>query len=177
MGMAVWKNLFSLELIKKYDIQFCSERQFISEDAIFDIDYFAHADKVVISEECGYFYCENETSLSRKYQPSRFERCELLYKEEIRRISELQLGGQEELVQCIQRSYIGNARYCMQQIFYNLDKSDAVRRIEEICANSTLREVLSQYPYNNNPLILRIFNRLIEKKKGKLLWALIALKN
>ena len=59
LGMSVWKNLFSVDVIKKYQIRFCSERQFISEDAIFAIDYYRFAKKVVILNECGYFYCEN----------------------------------------------------------------------------------------------------------------------
>lgn len=176
MGMSVWKALFSMDLLRKYEIKFCSERQFISEDAIFDIDYFAKAEKVVISPECGYFYCENGMSLSRKYQPTRYERCEILYLEELRR-SKL-LGVDMPLTcLCIQRSFIGNARYCMQQIYHNLKWKAAVTEIRRICESRVLADVIKTYPYKQNPISLRVFNKLMELKCAGILWILIAVKN
>lgn len=176
MGMAVWKNLISLDLLKERKVKFCSERQFISEDALFDISYFTKAKKVTICKENGYFYCENGISLSRKYQPERFARCEVLYVEEIRRLQALLLGKEEALIHAVQRSFIGNARYCMQQIYHNLEKKEAVLQMKEICKSPLLQIVLKEYPYEKNPLKLRIFNKLIQKKQGQLLWWLIRLK-
>ena len=40
MEVSVWKALFRKKVFDEYDISFVSERQFISEDVIFDIDYF-----------------------------------------------------------------------------------------------------------------------------------------
>lgn len=176
MGMSVWKALFSLDLIRSHSIEFCSEREFISEDAVFDIDYFAKAGKVVISPETGYFYCENGMSLSRKYQPERFERCEVLYREEIRRSTALGVGMPMTYL-CIQRSFIGNSRYCMQQIYHNLDRKSAVAEIRKICKSTLLAEVLKEYPYKRNPISLRVFNKLTELKMANMLWLLIAMKN
>ena len=39
MEVSVWKALFRKKVFDEYDISFVSERQFISEDVIFDIDY------------------------------------------------------------------------------------------------------------------------------------------
>ena len=40
MEVSVWKALFRKKVFDEYDISFVSERQFISEDVIFDIDYY-----------------------------------------------------------------------------------------------------------------------------------------
>lgn len=39
--MSVWHQMYSMKIIKKYKLAFCSEREFISEDIIFQIDYFS----------------------------------------------------------------------------------------------------------------------------------------
>ena len=41
MEVSVWKALFRKKVFDEYDISFVSERQFISEDVIFDIDYLS----------------------------------------------------------------------------------------------------------------------------------------
>ena len=38
--MSVWHAIYHKEFLDKHNIRFCSERDFISEDMIFDIDFF-----------------------------------------------------------------------------------------------------------------------------------------
>ena len=40
-GMSIWKNLFRHEIIKQNQLSFQSEREILSEDALFMIDYIA----------------------------------------------------------------------------------------------------------------------------------------
>ena len=47
MEVSVWKALFRKKVFDEYDISFVSERQFISEDVIFDIDYLSKCNCVV----------------------------------------------------------------------------------------------------------------------------------
>ena len=79
--MSVWNVLFSVEIIKNNKLKFVSERKFISEDIIFDIDYYQFAKKVVIIDTVAYNYRVNNESLTRKYKEDRFEKCKILYNE------------------------------------------------------------------------------------------------
>jgi len=79
--MAVWMGLYSLDLIKRHSIYFCSERVFISEDIIFDLDYYAVSEKVVLIEAMDYVYCENDASLTVAYKKDRYVKQIILFVE------------------------------------------------------------------------------------------------
>ena len=85
-GMSVCRGIHQLELIKRYNIQFPSERELISEDIIFDISYYSIAKKVVILQQHFYHYRENLTSLTKKYRPDRLELYKRLYLEEKKQV-------------------------------------------------------------------------------------------
>lgn len=72
--MSVWHAIFRKELFDKHNIRFVSERQLISEDLVFDVDYLYHCNKVVYIPEAFYYYCDNGASLSRKVDKTRYER-------------------------------------------------------------------------------------------------------
>ena len=67
MEVSVWKALFKRKILVENNILFVSERQFISEDVIFDIDYFLHCKCIVAIPDCIYYYCLNENSLSKSF--------------------------------------------------------------------------------------------------------------
>ena len=64
--------IYSTKIIKKYSLEFPSERKYISEDLIFNINYLAKCNKICMSDCVGYFYVTVSTSLTRKYNPNRF---------------------------------------------------------------------------------------------------------
>ena len=59
--MVVWRFIFS-DLIKKNNLRYPSEREFISEDIIFDIEYYSKAECVCGVGNSGYIYCQNAIS-------------------------------------------------------------------------------------------------------------------
>lgn len=71
--MSVWHAVFRKDIFDKHRIRFVSERQLISEDLVFDIDYLQHCEKVVYLPEAFYYYCDNGASLSRKVNKTRYE--------------------------------------------------------------------------------------------------------
>lgn len=60
MEVSVWKAVFKKSIFDKYGINFVSEREFISEDVIFDIDFFLKSQCIVAIPDCIYFYCVNK---------------------------------------------------------------------------------------------------------------------
>lgn len=72
--MSVWHAIYKKEIFDKHKVRFVSERQLISEDLVFDIDYLHHCNKVVFIPNAFYYYCDNGASLSRKVDKTRYER-------------------------------------------------------------------------------------------------------
>ena len=58
IGMSVWKGLYSLPILRAHHIRFLSEREYLSEDLLFHLDYLAHAGAVAIVPEPLYYYCQ-----------------------------------------------------------------------------------------------------------------------
>ena len=85
--MSVWHAIYSNDLIKKKNIKFVSERDFISEDIIFDIDYLSKAEKICYIPDIFYYYCLNENSLSRKFNSNRYNQNKKLVLEVKRKLS------------------------------------------------------------------------------------------
>ena len=71
--------LFSMELIKRVNWRFVSERELISEDSYSLIRLARHMDCVAVLEESEYYYCNNQTSLTRTYRSDRYESLKKFY--------------------------------------------------------------------------------------------------
>ncbi len=64
----VCRNLYSMELIKKYE--FKSEREFFAEDIVSDLELYINCKQISILNECLYYYRYNGESLSNCYRPN-----------------------------------------------------------------------------------------------------------
>ena len=73
IGMSVWKGLYSLDIIRDNGILFPSEREYISEDIIFHMQYLVKAKHIVIEGTANYHYCDNGASLTKSYKADRFQ--------------------------------------------------------------------------------------------------------
>lgn len=68
IGISSCNKIFNLQLIKDNNIKFKSEREILSEDAVFHLEYFAYVKVVTIIPESFYYYYRNEDSFSRSYK-------------------------------------------------------------------------------------------------------------
>ena len=172
ISVSVWHELYSMEIIRKHNIRFHSEREFISEDIIFQIDYFKYSKKVaVIPDTLYYYFCAQEDSLSTKYRDNRFAEEKILLNEIQRKLNEFL--PEKIYKQKLQRFFLGRARTCMSmELQYSqLDK------FRLIVYDPILEEILKGYPYWKNPWKLRIFNYFLKKKSILMLKNLISIKN
>lgn len=92
LKMSVWNCLYSLDLIRRYNLNFVSERELISEDIIWHSEYFKYVNTSVIIDNVAYFYRENEKSLTQSYNSNRFRLSMNLYFELTKRINEINLN-------------------------------------------------------------------------------------
>lgn len=156
-SMSVWHGIYSKSIIDMHNIKFPSEREFISEDIIFHIDYLLKAKKIAFIPDAMYYYCSNESSLSRSYRPDRFERYNILCKEIKRRLREKNVESSYE--NRVNRLFIGYVRTLIFEILsYDVSIIERKNLIKRIANDHFWREVIESYPYTRFPMKYRLVN-------------------
>ena len=77
--MCVWGALYNTKPIFEHNLRFPSERELISEDLVFNIDYMQYANGACTIDKAGYNYRVNLGSLSTSYRKDRFEASKHFY--------------------------------------------------------------------------------------------------
>lgn len=171
IGMSVCICLYLRELIEQHHVRFCSEREYISEDLIFQMTMIPYAKKVVTIEDTLYYYCENgnNASLTKKYAPDKFQRYKKLYNRQLEMLCEM--NRLEEGKKRAARMFLGNIRVCMKQISSNsqIDKKDKKKYMNEICRDSCVKDIISWYDWKRNPWKQRISTFMIKHHMVSLL--------
>lgn len=161
LPVSVCYGLYSMDIINKYDIRFSSERKFISEDLIFNIDYLSRSKMVSFIENCLYYYRKNnESSLTTVYNKDRFKKEIILYTEICRKM-ELLMPQNDYLLRA-QRTFLGRVRSCITRA--EKQTENPMAEIKKICNDDTVMSVVSNYPYYRNKITLRIFNFCLKYK-------------
>ncbi len=171
---SVWHGIYSMDIIREYNIEFPSERIFMSEDISFHVDYLNHCKKVVCIPDACYYYRINRNSLSLRYDANRFER-----------IKQMHVMLYEKLL-----SYIDEERFRVIENGYFLslcrgELAKAVKRdgwkslnvVRKITNDSQVREIISRFPYHKNLLGRRLFNFFIAKRWNAAIVIVIKMKN
>lgn len=179
IGMSTCKNLYKKEIIDKFQITFPSERQYISEDMIFQIRYLEHVGKAVVVSDTFYHYCQNGNSISHSYSADRFKRIVQLYQAEVEMLKEIDALSVGRLQ--LERTFIANAR---TSIMFEAaegkrtnNSTGAKKNIKQYCGNIALQEVLKRYPWRKLPIKQRIFSYFMKKNNAGILYFLASCQN
>lgn len=159
-GMSIWKNLFKLEIIKKNNLAFLSEREIYSEDALFMIDYISCIKKATGISDAFYNYCRNGDSISKAYKKDRFEKS-LAFVNEVEKRFKKYIKADEYRIY-IDRFWQAMCRVlCSQEIMYAQDKnikySVLKERLKMICTHNRTLNALQKYPIWKLPLKQGVF--------------------
>lgn len=168
LGWGVWKSLYKRDLIEKKGIKFHSEREYISEDIIFQLDFLTYASCVAVVEKPFYHYCLRNGSLSAKYQENRRIKNYELYLAQMERLNALNID--HEVLYRAQRQLIGASRINIMMAVDSLKFVDAFYAIKKYEDDDNLIDILNAYPMEKLPYKQRIFARLLEKKATILIY-------
>ena len=154
-GVSVCKNIFKTAVIREKGIEFLSEREILSEDTLFMVDYIKHAQCAVGVFGAYYCYCRNEDSLSKSYKKDRFEKSIIFLDALEKRIADT--VTKEEYKIYLDRLIQGFGRIlCSQEILHARDKkikfSHLKKRLKEICTEEKIQNVLESYPWYRLPV-------------------------
>lgn len=155
------KGLYSLNVIRKYNLKFKSEREYISEDLLFNLDFLYHADRVKIVPWQYYHYCLNGASLSHSYRPDRWEKLVLMV--QTLRADKTFDDRAEQLVR-LNRTTIF---YTMSAIKQERKRKDIscrgkMKQIRSIENAKEVREAVMNYPIHKLPIKWRLYTYLIK---------------
>lgn len=167
--MSVWSNLYSMDIINKYNVRFKSEREFISEDILWHSEYLKHSKCVQLIDNSGYFYRTTPTSLTNKYNKDRFPKICIFYQEMLKRIKNMEMS--EEAVFRLQKQFLINVRTCIRQEKKRPDSSFKlmVKSVSEIVSNSLVKEVVRAYSTQKLGIKQRVFVDLVKNENAYIL--------
>ena len=175
--MAVCAVLYNTEYIVNNNIRFPSERQLISEDLIFNIDYMQYCNGSCTIDITGYNYRYNVASLTKKYREDRFESSTFFFetiKEKCKKI-----GYNKDTILRASRMYFIYLRMSIQQEIpkiSNKKMTQNIRKIKQICNNKVVMETIKDYPINKIGMKQRIFLYLLKYKFAIVIYVLAILK-
>ena len=164
MRMCVWRSLYSRKIIEEKNIKFVSEREFISEDILFNIDFCMFSNTISFVKDTYYYYCYNENSLTKTYRKDRFEKDIILYKELIRKLTEY--GEYEKIKAGLASYFLGYVRGAIKQEVSNSpnSKQEINKNLDYILNNSIVTEANKIAAYDN---MFRMLISLLIKLKAK----------
>lgn len=176
--MSVCMVLLSNDIIQKNNLRFVSEREYVSEDLVFDFEYYPLSKGVCILNTVDYYYCDNEESLTTKYRKDRFESQIKLYKFLLKKAENL---GIEKICKSrLQNTVIAIARYSIKLEYkYERENGKIVTKnnVLNICNDETLISILNTYDDHLIKIGSRIVNSLIKEKKIRALGIIMLIKN
>lgn len=176
-GVTACGRLYRRSVVKAGELRFPSERQLISEDLIFNMDFLGQADSAAVITDASYFYCTNAGSLSKRHREDRFAQDCVLYRAVKERLPPC---AEEEYQLCLHRLLISRARYdIIQETDYRdlVDHAYPLReKIAEILRTPELRTALDHYPWRRLPRMQGIFAWYMKRQRVRSILALIRLK-
>lgn len=179
-GMSVWKNLMRRDIIINNGLYFESEREMLSEDALFMVDYISCINKATGINGAFYNYIRNEGSISKSYKKDRFFKGEVFVHQVEKRFNKDMTKEMYEPY--IDRFWQSFCRVvCAQEIMYakenKIKYSELRKRLVQVCTHQKTKEVLKRYPLSKLPLKQSLFAFAMKYKMYYLQTKMVGLRN
>ena len=170
IGMSVWRGLYRRKVIEDNNIRFFSERDYISEDILFDILFYSKAKKVFVSDLFGYYYCINPGSLTHSSKPQKY----LLNDSSHKKIKELlsEINASTESYKRLDYTYIFNMKACINNevnAISVLGKRRTKEIVSEIVSSQELANTLKTFDTKKMPIHKKIYCYFLKRKCVNLL--------
>ena len=147
--------MYKMRIIKNNDIHFHSERELISEDLIFNLDFLKYTQKVACNKGEYYHYRTNPMSLTSAIRTDRIEKNLALYEYIKNHISCWQLDkikGMERNA----RLFIGNSRSAIKLVLKSSYKHKN-KWLKKILSIPIWQELYFTYNWRYLPIFYKIF--------------------
>ncbi len=159
-GASVCKNIYSHQVIKDNNISFLSERDIMSEDALFTMDFIQSIKSAVGVPGVYYNYFRNDSSTSKSYNKDRAEQTIIYLKTVESHIKSY--VSKEDYQIYLDRITQAYARVlCSQEIMYarenNVNFPRLRKKLKKICTTEEIASALKHYPWYKLPVKQAVF--------------------
>lgn len=165
--MSVWHSIYKRELIEKNNIRFNSEREIVSEDLPFQVDFFSSAKKVCFIPDVLYCYrMDNGGSLTKAFNIKKFYGTIKLYglmRTKTQTIDETGLRAKRLFI-----AY--NRTFCKQTAKGRISFADKMETFSNM-TNDPIWQEMKEYKYTYLPLYARIYLFLQRNRCNLVLYA------
>lgn len=165
LEMAAAGSMYSLEVIREYNVRFVSERKLKNEDMVFNIDFLQHANGGCTIDSAGQNYRNNPESLSHRYQEDRFDRDKEFYVGMHEKLISLDYGS--DVIQRLQRHFFIHILIAIRQMNDkrgNHTFHERIQMVRRMCGDPLVQSVIDDYPYHLLGIRQRIFILLVKHK-------------
>lgn len=161
-GISAWGKMYHLDTFRQNNVRFFSEKEIISEDAYFALEFYPKAKTVTIVPECLYYYYKRSTSLSRQYRPDRQMKNDVFLEKSLECIRKYNLP--EEVKISLQVRYHFYTIAAMKQIMMScLSETQKKRLLWEVFSDRVLHNTLTPEVIRHEEKIsLRVFFLLLK---------------
>ncbi len=166
--------MYRMNIIKDNNVRFHSERELISEDMIFNLDFLKFASCVAFNNGAHYHYRVNPTSLTSTIRTDRIEKNFKLYEYIKNNIHTWKLEP-EKANERNARFFIGNSRSSIKHLLKSGFK-DKRQWLDKNLSLPIWKELYQSYHWKELPQYSKLFFYLCSKKHILLLFALCQLK-
>lgn len=155
-GQSACARMYRRQLLMEHNVRYISERECVSEDIIFNVDFLKYAKCAVAIPDVSYhYYCGHAGSLSKGYRSNRLEMDLKLQQVLEKQFAEI--FSRDRYILYLQRLLIMSAAYDItQEVLYHdhVDKTHPMRgSVRKMLANQKLREALKEYPWLRLPFL------------------------
>lgn len=164
VNMCVWTNIYKREIIEKNKIRFLSEREYLSEDICFNLQYLLECRTAVMIPESLYRYRYNPESLTNHYKGDEYKKACRLYEKVQFWADHAQQKQYKEYR--VERFFITKVRELLFRLCSS-KKSFCEKRVlvKGILKNTILQETLRNYPINSYTLKYKMPALLMKYKQ------------
>ena len=167
--MAVWRSIYSSNIIKCNNIRFVSEREIISEDIIFDLDYYPHSKKVFYLNEYLHFYCINSVSLTASYKDETIEKLFSLHHLIVMKLESMGINNVYYADHLLLTRIRDLIHLCV------LKNGNLKLLLLKINSSPLVKQIYKRYPFNKISNKQKIFYRLVRTNNTLIIKSIIYL--
>lgn len=175
LNMSAWSCMYSMELIKKSNWRFVSEREYISEDFYSLLVLYKNVTSVSIVPEPFYYYCDNEQSLTHTFNENRYARVRECYEGMINVADEYEYP--KVVRESLYSQYIGSTIGVMKLVVKSdMPKKTKVSNIKKIVEYKTLQQVIREMNVRIESFPRKIVIWLMKNRKTMLVKKIVEIK-
>lgn len=168
--MSVWRAVYRMSIIKENNIRFLSERDILSEDMPFNIDFLKCSTKVVYLKDAFYNYCLNPSSLTQHWTVEKNDKRQRLFEcieQRMNYLPDYELHFQRFIIMNLRHTLSSDRLACYKQ------ELNWKRQFQKRLNESPYSETLSSYPIKRMPSKFRFYYGILRTKKIWLIKLLI----